>query len=153
MSASSFLNIVGACIGFFSAAFFAVGTLRLTTTDISDLATTYWDFNKHLGDSIAAQRADYTVGALLLLISFSSQLAASLVPSELQPSLLQPAGCAAATIVALAALFLLCSVLLRWMLARLAKLAVRKELEARLQQSELRAALRLKDVHTSQNST
>ena len=73
MPLSTFLNIFGASIGFLSALFFALGTLRLRTKDIVGIAGTYWDFNQHLADSIASQRAEYIAGALLLLASFSLQ--------------------------------------------------------------------------------
>lgn len=113
MLLSTFLNILGACVGFMSALYFAFGALMMTAEKINIIAATYWDANRHWGDSIAEQRADYIAGALLLLLSFSAQLAANLVPPAFAPSLLQPFGCAIAEIVAATALLLVCSVLLR----------------------------------------
>ena len=81
----TFLNILGASLGFLSALFFALGTLRLRTKDIVGIAGTYWEFNQNLADSIASQRAEYIAGALLLLASFALQVAANLVPSTLLP--------------------------------------------------------------------
>jgi len=72
--------------------------LRLKSKDVAAVASTYWGFNQHLADSIASQRAEYIVGALLLVLSFSLQLAANLVPPAFQPSLLQPFGFAFAAI-------------------------------------------------------
>lgn len=113
MLAQTFLSILAACVGFLSAAFFSVGVLQMKTQDIANLATMFWDANQHLADSIVSQRADYTIGTLLLVLSFSLQLAANLVPSTLQPSLLQPVGCAVAEILALLAYLILLSVLFR----------------------------------------
>ena len=118
MLLSTFLNILGACIGFISALFFAFGALMMTAEKINIIAATYWDANRHWGDSIAEQRADYIAGALLLLLSFLLQLLANLVPSGAQPSLLQPFGCAIAEIVAVAAFLLVCSSLLRGSLSK-----------------------------------
>ena len=126
---STFLNILGSGVGFLSAVFFAVGTLRLRTKDIVGIAGTYWDFNQHLADSIASQRAEYIAGALLLLVSFALQVAANLVPSTLQPSQLQPFGFA---LCAIGLAFLIIAVLV-WLLccslAARTKAAIRKELQ------------------------
>lgn len=124
MSLSVFLNILGLCLGFMSAIFFSVGALTMTPDKIRKVASTYWDINENWGHSIAEQRADYIVGALLLLLSFSSQLSATLIPEEFQPSLLQPLGCAVAETVAVLTLLLMCSVLLRGTISKHTKLKV-----------------------------
>ena len=121
MTLSTFLNILGACIGFMSAVFFSVGATIMTPKLIYKISATYWDFNQHWGDSIADQRADYIAGGLLLLLSFSVQLSANLIPSTLSPSLLQPFGCAIAEIVASISLLLVCSFLLRNAIAKSTK--------------------------------
>jgi hypothetical protein len=126
MTLAAFLNVIGLCIGFMSAIFFAVGALTMTPTKILKVAASYWDANQHWGDSIADQRADYIVGALLLLLSFSSQLLANLVPPTAEPSLLQPFGCATAEIVAALALLLVCSVFFRNAFAKSTKSQVRQ---------------------------
>lgn len=113
MLLSTFLNILGASIGAMSAMFFAFGALFASPKDMYEITSLKWDVNQHWADSIAAQRADYIAGALLLLLSFSSQLAANLVHPNAAPSLLQPFGCAIAEIVAVIAFLLVCSVLLR----------------------------------------
>lgn len=129
MTLSIFLSIFGVSIGFLSALFFALGTLRLRAKDIVGIAGTYFDFNQHLADSIASQRAEYIAGALLLLASFALQLAANLVPPTLQPSHFQPFGCALSAI----GLALLAISVLSWFLCRSlsekTKKAVRKELQ------------------------
>ena len=126
MTLSIFLNIFGLCIGFISAIFFAIGALAMTPAKIQRVAATYWDSNQHWGDSIADQRADYIVGALLLLLSFASQLAANLIPSTFEPSLLQLFRCSIAAIAAALALLLMSSVLLRSAIAKSTKSQVRK---------------------------
>lgn len=109
MLAQTFLNIVAACVGFVSALFFAIGTILMTEKDINKVASSGWGgFSRGMADSITAQRADYTAGALLLVLSFSLQIVANLVPPALQPELLKPLGCAVALIFVLLA----CAVLL-----------------------------------------
>jgi hypothetical protein len=109
-----------------SAMFFAVGAIMMHPQKIFDVAAMYWDANQPWGDSIAEQRADYIAGALLLLASFSLQLAATLVPSGIAPSLLQPVGCATAEIVSVLALLLVLAVLLRNFVAKSTKEKVRQ---------------------------
>ena len=133
MLLSTFLNILGACIGFISALFFAFGALMMTAEKINIIAATYWNANQHWGDSIADQRADYIAGALLLLLSFSSQLAANLVPPTSAPSLLQPFGYAIAEIVAVVATLFVGSVLLRNANAKTTKQKVHQLQEAELE--------------------
>ena len=98
----------------------------MTPAKIQKVAATYWNSNQHWGDSIADQRADYIVGALLLLLAFLSQLLATLVPSTFEPSLLQPFGCAIAEILAVLVLLLVCSILFRNAIAKSTKSQVRK---------------------------
>jgi len=132
MLLSTFINILGACIGFMSASFFAFGALVMSAEKINVIAASYYDANRDWGDSIADQRADYISGALLLLLSFSSQLAANLVPPTSEPSLLQPYGCAIAEIVAVVALLLVLSVWLRLAVARTTKQKVHRLQELRI---------------------
>ena len=113
MLLSTFLSILGASIGAMSAMFFAVGALFSSAKDIYEITSMRWDVNQHWADSIAAQRADYIVGAILLLLSFVSQLAANLVPADAAPLLFQPLGCAIAEIVAALVAVLACSLFLR----------------------------------------
>lgn len=109
MTADTFLNIFSACIGFVAAMYFAAGMLRMSAEDVWRTVRSHWDINEHLLRSVAAQRAEYIVGATYLLLSFSLQLSANLVPSALEPSFLQPFGCAVAEILAALALLLVLS--------------------------------------------
>ncbi len=126
MLLAAFLNIIGASLGFLSAMFFAIGALGMHPQKIMQISSSYWDANQHWGDSIAEQRADYIAGALLLLLSFSSQLAANLVQPDTAPSLLQPRGCAIAEIVAVVLVLLVSTGLLRNAVAKSTKRKVRQ---------------------------
>lgn len=73
------LNIAAISVGFVAAVCFCIGAATSDAKQISGIASTYWDFNESLARSLAAQRAQYVVGALLLVASFSLQAAADLV--------------------------------------------------------------------------
>lgn len=143
MLLSTFLNILGACIGFMSAVFFSIGAMIMTPTKIFNISATYWDSNQHWGDSIADQRADYIAGGLLLLLSFAAQLSANLVPSASQPSPLQSYGCAIAEIIAVLAFLLVCTVLLRNAIAKTTRQKVRQMQAEELAAQELAAKDRI----------
>ena len=143
MLLSTFLNILGASLGFLSAMLFAIGALGMHPRKIMQISSSYWDANQHWGDSIAEQRADYIAGALLLLLSFSSQLAANLVPTDTAPSLLQPFGCAIAEMFAVVSFLLVCSVLLRGSVAKTTKTEVRRLQAEKLAAEELAAKTRV----------
>ncbi|MEI6302803.1 MAG: hypothetical protein WCR74_15275 [Betaproteobacteria bacterium] len=137
MLLSTYLNILGACLGFISAMFFAIGALGMHPQNILKISTSYWDANQHWADSIADQRADYIVGALLLILSFSSQLAANLVPSDAAPSFLQPLGYAIAEIIAVVSFLLICSVLLRAAVAKTTRQKVQQLQKEKLAAEDL----------------
>ena len=87
MLMSTFFSVLGLSVGAMSALFFAAGALFVSTKDLYEITSGAWDVERHLwGDSIADQRANYIAGALLLLLSFGLQLAATLTPSCEQPS-------------------------------------------------------------------
>ena len=136
MPIDTFLNILSSCIGFMSAIFFSVGAIIMTPLSILKITTAYWDANEHWGDSVAEQRADYIAGGLLLLLSFSLQLLANLVPSTSEPSPLQPYGCAIAEIVAVLAFLLVSSVLIRSSVAKSTKQKVRQMQKEKLAAEE-----------------
>ena len=138
MLLSMFINILAACIGFMASMFFAIGAMSMTPVKIFNIAASYWDANQPWGDSIADQRADYITGGLLLVMSFSLQLAANLVPPTSEPSLLQPYGCAIAGIAAAFALLLVCSVLLRYAIAKTTRKKVRQLVAEMLAEQELK---------------
>jgi hypothetical protein len=126
MPLAQFFNLLSACLGFAAAAFFAAGALLTGPIRISRISTSYWDANVHWADSICDQRADYISGALLLVLSFSFQLWANLIPSEPLPTQFQPYGCAIAEIGAAVVFLLLLALLLRNAVSKSTKEAVRR---------------------------
>lgn len=75
------MTLAAATVGFVSAVFFCIGNALNSAEKILSQASTYWDFNAPLASSLVAQRAQYAVGALLLLASFLLQVAAALASS------------------------------------------------------------------------
>jgi hypothetical protein len=75
------LTLAAASVGFVSAVFFCIGNILNSAEKILAQSTPYFDFSEPVASSLAAQRAQYVVGALLLLTAFSLQVAAALVPS------------------------------------------------------------------------
>jgi hypothetical protein len=136
MVLSTFLSIFAASIGFMASGFFAIGAMTMTSTKIFEISSTYWDANRHWGDSIADQRADYIIGGLLLLLSFSLQLSAILVPSNIRPSLLQPFGCAIAEIGSGIALILVLALWLRSAIAKSTKRKVHQLQDKEIEESQ-----------------
>ena len=87
------LILTAATVGFVAAIFFCVGNVLNSPSQITAQATPYWDFSEPLARSLAAQRAQYVIGALLLLVSFGLQIAAtqaSATTSVSLPQLMQP---------------------------------------------------------------
>ena len=85
------LTLVAASVGFVSAVLFCIGGILNTSNKILLQSTPYWDFSEPVASSLAAQRAQYVIGALLLLIAFLLQVAAALAcsttPADLPPYL------------------------------------------------------------------
>ncbi|CAG1002631.1 hypothetical protein MTYP_03023 [Methylophilaceae bacterium] len=75
------LTLVAASVGFVSAVLFCIGGILHTSNKILLQSTPYWDFSAPVASSLAAQRAQYAIGALLLLIAFLLQVAAALASS------------------------------------------------------------------------
>ena len=75
------LTLVAASVGFASAIFFCIGNASNTSAKILIQATPFWDFSEPVASALAAHRAQYVVGALLLLTAFTLQVAAALASS------------------------------------------------------------------------
>ena len=73
MSEQQLVSIAGISTGFIAALFLCIGGASMSARNIKNLCSTRWDFNGDLAISLAAQRAQYVTGALLLLISFALQ--------------------------------------------------------------------------------
>lgn len=72
------LTLIAATVGFVAAIFFCIGNAFNSSKQIALQATPFWDFNEHLARSIASQRVQYVIGAMLLVVSFGLQIAAVL---------------------------------------------------------------------------
>lgn len=80
------LILSAASLGFLAAIFFCVGNTMNSPAKIFLQATPFWDFNEPVASALAAQRAQYVVGAVLLVFSFILQVAAALAsPSTHAP--------------------------------------------------------------------
>lgn len=75
------LTLSAASAGFCAAIFFCIGNALNSAKSITAQATPYWDFSEPLARALTAQRAQYVVGALLLVISFLLQVAAAVASS------------------------------------------------------------------------
>ena len=89
MSEHIAITLVAATVGFVSAIFFCIGNALNSSKSIMEQASTYWDFNPPLGRALAAQRAQYAVGGLLLLVAFLLQVLAVLASSSMPATLPQ----------------------------------------------------------------
>lgn len=75
------LTLAAASVGFVSAVFFCIGNVLNSAEKILLQATPRWDFSEPVARALTAQRAQYAVGALLLVTSFLLQVAAALASS------------------------------------------------------------------------
>ena len=83
------LTLSAASVGFISAVFFCIGNALNTSNKILLQATPRWDFSEPVARALTAQRAQYVVGALLLVASFLLQVAAALASSATPANLPQ----------------------------------------------------------------
>ena len=85
------LTLVAASVGFVSAVLFCIVGILNTSNKILLQSTPYCDFSKPVASSLAAQRTQDVIGALLLVIAFLLQVAAALAcsttPANLPPFL------------------------------------------------------------------
>lgn len=86
------LTVTAASIGFVSALFFCVGSIFNTPESILLQATPFYDFSEPIALSLSAEKAQYSVGALLLVISFVFQVVAATVSPTKSSRLLQTLG-------------------------------------------------------------
>lgn len=75
MSYQLLLNLSAVVVGFLAAICFCVGNVLNTPKTIWQIAKPRWDFSPELARSFASQRAQYAVGALLLVLTFVFQMA------------------------------------------------------------------------------
>lgn len=85
MSEQTALTLAAAVVGFVAAVFFCIGNASNSVKSITAQSTTFWDVSEPVARALASQRAQYVIGALLLLISFGLQIWAA-VASSTNPS-------------------------------------------------------------------
>ena len=78
------INIAGLSIGFASAISFCAGVVVQSAKQISIISGSYYGGNLALAQAFAAQRAEYSAGALLLLVSFALQVWANAASPSIQ---------------------------------------------------------------------
>ena len=81
------LTLAAASVGLVSAVFFCIGNAFNSVEKITLLSTSFWDFSEPVARALAAQRAQYVTGGLLLLASFGLQVLAA-VASSTNPAIL-----------------------------------------------------------------
>jgi hypothetical protein len=89
MILQKFLSIAGLSIGFASAISFCAGVVMQSAKQMSIISGSYWGGNNALAEALAAQRAQYSAGALLLLVSFAIQVWAIAASQSIQVCLPQ----------------------------------------------------------------
>ena len=85
-------TLAASTVGVLSAIFFSIGNVMNSTEKIIQQSGTYWEFNESLARSLAAQRAQYVTGGLLLLVTFALQVLAALASSTTPANLPQQLG-------------------------------------------------------------
>lgn len=83
------LTLAAASVGFVAAVFFCIGNALNSAKKIERQATPQWNFMESVARALGAQRAQYVVGALLLVASFLLQVAAALSSSTTPAALPQ----------------------------------------------------------------
>lgn len=91
MTTQTALATLAACLGFAASILFVRGAIRLDGRLIYQLASPRWDFHAGIARYLVGQKADYTCGAVLLLIAFVAQ-ATSIAPFEFNQAVLFSTG-------------------------------------------------------------
>jgi len=87
VTTQSALQVLAAVLGFAASVLFALGATRLEAQQIHRLASMRWDFHPNVAKQLSEQRADYTVGAVLLVLSFLAGIT-SIAPFPFNQSVL-----------------------------------------------------------------
>lgn len=72
----------GNVLGFSAGVFFCIGNVFNSPKSIAEQASPFWDFSEPFAKGLSAQRAQYIVGAVLLLLAFSLQMASIFVAKQ-----------------------------------------------------------------------
>ena len=89
MTEQTALSLAASIVGFVAAIFFCIGNASNSIEKIVQQAGTYYSFNESLARALASQRAQYVIGALLLLTSFALQVLATVASSTTPANLPQ----------------------------------------------------------------
>jgi drug/metabolite transporter (DMT)-like permease len=81
MTEQTAFALSASAVGFVSALFFCIGNAFNSVEKITLQSTDFWDFSEPVARALAAQRAQYVTGGLLLLASFFLQVLAALASS------------------------------------------------------------------------
>jgi DNA-binding LytR/AlgR family response regulator len=76
MTLQASLNLISISVGFIAGICFCAGAATNTSRQIANLAGSRIGYNLEIIQSFSAQRAQYLVGAILLMSSFGLQIAA-----------------------------------------------------------------------------
>ena len=79
------LSLAAMASGFVASLCFAVGATFTGTKKLAALSLTYTDANPDFTEAVVSQSAQYTIGSVLLLLSFILQACALLTTSESEP--------------------------------------------------------------------
>lgn len=82
MQLSTFIQILASAFGIIGSLFFAIGVIRQSAEAMAQLSETYYDVNPHMAPALAAQKADYIFGGVIIVMAFAVQLISFLVPAN-----------------------------------------------------------------------
>lgn len=81
MTEQTAFALAASTVGLVSAIFFCIGNATNSVEKITRQSSTFWDFSESVARALAAQRAQYVTGGLLLLTSFALQVLATVASS------------------------------------------------------------------------
>lgn len=82
MTSQDAVTLSAASVGFVAAVFFCIGNFMNTSESIFKQSRPFNDISKPIAHALSAQRAQYVVGALLLVIAFLLQVLAVVASKE-----------------------------------------------------------------------
>ena len=82
MNIATNLDIIASCLGFFSALFFSIGVLHFKPSRADEIATKMWNKGLAISEEMLSQKADFIVGAFLLVLSFLLQFVLKVFPES-----------------------------------------------------------------------
>ncbi|MGB7310920.1 MAG: hypothetical protein WBC67_17810 [Candidatus Acidiferrales bacterium] len=74
MALTTLIQIIAAALGVIGSLFFTIGIVRQSPAAMAQLAGTYWNSNPYMVPALAAQKADYVFGGVIIALTFVVQL-------------------------------------------------------------------------------